>query len=88
MTKKLSTVTRKGTRLDQLKTLAQMLAKRLDMCSEKETAQLAKQYREVIYEIEEIEGRYDGNDEISEILKNRESDGKSDPDRQSSSKLN
>jgi len=87
MAKKLKTVTRKGSRIDQLKTLAGMLAERLDTCSEKETAQLAKQYRETIYEIEEIEGRYDGDDEIGEILQSREVDRQSDSDRQDRTKF-
>lgn len=87
MARKLKTVTRRGTRLEQLKTLAMTLADRLDTCTEKETAQLAKQYRETIYEIEEIEGRNDTDDELSEILQNREVDRKSDPDRKNSSQL-
>jgi len=87
MARKLKTVTRKGSRLEQLKTLAAMLADRLDTCSEKETAQLAKQYRETIYEIEEIEGRNDTDDELSEILQSREADGKSVANRENRSKL-
>ena len=87
MARKLKTVTRKGSRLEQLKTLAAMLADRLDTCTEKETAQLAKQYRETIYEIEEIEGRNDTDDELSEILQSREADGKSVANRENRSKL-
>lgn len=37
---------------------------------------MAKQYRETIREIEEIEGVSADGDEISEILTNREADGK------------
>lgn len=87
MARKLKTVTSKGTRLVQLKTLASILAERIDNCAEKETAQLAKQYRETIYEIEEIEGRNDTDDELSEILQSREADGKSGADRKDRSKL-
>lgn len=76
MARKLKTATRNGSRLEQLKILAQMLAARLETCTEKDTAQLAKQYRETIYEIEEIEGRNDTDDELSEILQSREADGK------------
>ena len=39
--------------------------------------QLAKQYRETIREIEEIEGAKDDTDEIGAILAQREHDGKS-----------
>lgn len=88
MARKLKTVTRRGTRLEQLKTLASVLAERLDTCTEKETAQLAKQYRETIYEIEEIEGRNDTDDELSEILQNRDADGKPGADRKNCSDLN
>ena len=87
MARKLKTVTRRGNRLEQLKTLALTLAERLDTCTEKETAQLAKQYRETIYEIEEIEGRNDTDDELSEILQSREADGKSGPSRKDSSQF-
>ena len=38
-------------------------------------AQLAKQYRETIKEIEEIEGAENKDDEIEEILQKRESNG-------------
>ena len=87
MAKKLKTVTKNGTRLDQLKTLAQMLADRLDNCEQKDTAQLAKQYRETILEIEEIEDRNDTDDELSEILQSRESDGKPAANRKDSTRL-
>ena len=87
MARKLKTVTSKGSRLEKLKTLASILAERLDTCSEKETAQLAKQYRETIYEIEEIEGRNDTDDELSEILQRRETDGQSSADRKDISEL-
>lgn len=87
MARKLKTVTRRGSRLEKLKTLAMTLAERLDTCTEKETAQLAKQYRETIYEIEEIEGRNDTDDELGEIIQSRNADRKSDSDRKNSSQL-
>lgn len=87
MAKKLKTVTRKGSRIEQLRTLASMLAERLDQCSEKETAQLAKQYRETIYEIEEIERLNDTDDELGEILRSRAADGESTAFREDRSKF-
>ena len=88
MAKKITTVTKHGTRLEQLKTLASMLAEHLLVCEPKEMAQLAKQYRETIYEIEEIEGREDTDDELSRILSDRESDGKAGTVRKDRSKFN
>lgn len=73
----MKSVTARGTRLEQLKTLARVLAVNIDSCEDAKTLpQLAKQYRETIREIEEIEGAADDTDEISEILAQRESDGK------------
>lgn len=73
----MKSVTARGTRLEQLKTLVRVLAVNIDSCKDAKTLpQLAKQYRETIREIEEIEGAADDTDEISEILAQRESDGK------------
>lgn len=73
----LYTVSRKGNRLEQLKKLRDTLAKAIDTCeSMRDLATLSRQYRETIREIEEIEGAADDTDEISEILAQRESDGK------------
>lgn len=73
----MKSVTARGTRLEQLKTLARVLAVNIDSRKDAKTLpQLAKQYRETIREIEEIEGAADDTDEISEILAQRESDGK------------
>ena len=70
----MKSVTARGTRLEQLKTLARVLAVNIDSCKDAKTLpQLAKQYRETIREIEEIEGAADDTDEI---LAQRESDGK------------
>lgn len=67
------------TRLDKLKELEIKLYDTLQECDKKSVAAvaaLARQYRETIREIEEIEG--DTNeDEIADILKDRESNGKS-----------
>ena len=73
----LYTVSRKGNRLEQLKKLRDTLAKAIDTCeSMRDLATLSRQYRETIREIEEIEGADNDGDEISEILAQRESDGK------------
>lgn len=79
--RKLTTATKAGTRLEQLKTLANVLAQDIDVAYQDESgikvvAQLAKQYRETIAEIEELEGADGSDDEIGEILQSRADDGK------------
>ena len=69
----MKSITARGTRLEQLKQLAKVLAAGIDC---RALPQLTKQYRETIREIEEIEGANDDGDEIGEILAERESDGK------------
>lgn len=86
--KKLKTVTAKGTHLEQLKALANILAEKLDSTEEPNTAQLAKQYRETINEIAELEGYDDIDDELSQIIADRESDGKPGTVNTDSSKFN
>lgn len=86
--KKLKTVTCKGTRLEQLKALAQILAEKLDDPEEQNTAQLAKQYRETVNDIAEIEEYEDVDDELGRILSERESDGKPGAVRKDRSKFN
>ncbi len=77
-------VTKTGSRLEQLQMLAETLASEIDLCDDcKSMAQLARQYRETIREIEELKGMTDGNDEISEILSQRKADGKSGAVRKS-----
>lgn len=64
-------------RLEQLKELANILADAID--SEpgvRDLSQLAKQYRETLREIEEIEGAVEEDDEIGNILSGRLFDGK------------
>lgn len=74
---KMKTVTSKGKRLDKLKELAKILATNIDECEDvRALPQLAKQYRDTIREIEEIEGTDNNGDEISEILAKRKADGK------------
>ena len=61
-------------RLEKLKELEEDLKSLMKKANTRTYAQLAKQYRETIKEIEEIEGNQGGRDEIAESLK--ESDGK------------
>lgn len=73
----MKSITARGTLLEKLKQLAKVLATNIDGCDDpKNLPQLAKQYRETIREIEEIEGAADNGDEVSEILAERQSDGK------------
>lgn len=73
----MKTITTRGKRLEQLKTLAGILAKNIDECEDvRALPQLAKQYRDTVREIEEIEGTDSNGDEIGEILAQRAADGK------------
>lgn len=65
-------------RLAQLKALLEILADEIDQRpGARDLAQLSKQYRETLKEIEEIEGAENKDDEISEILAERAASGKS-----------
>jgi hypothetical protein len=64
------------TRLEKLRVLEGHLSAALDEADVKEMASLARQYRETLREIEEIEGTEDGNDEIAKILSERAAAGK------------
>lgn len=59
--------------LDGLKALADKLAANLDSCSDQKLLpQLARQYRETMLKIDELEGGEDDDDEIAAIiLRNR-----------------
>lgn len=73
----LYTVSRKGTRLDQLKKLRDTLASSIDKCeSMRDLAALSRQYRDTIREIEEMEGAPNDDDEVGAILAQRQQDGK------------
>ena len=64
-------------RLDRLIRLRDILAVSIDECeSKRDLAALAKQYREILKEIEEIEGAEQNDDDIAEILSAREAAGK------------
>lgn len=59
------------TRLAKLKQLESELRAALDDADPRSMAQLARQYRETLREIEELEQDDDGLDEIAQILANR-----------------
>ena len=65
------------TRLGKLKWLVARLEQDMKLCEIKELAPLARQYREALKEIEEIEGAQQNDDDISEILSERAAAGKS-----------
>lgn len=69
MAKKMATVTREGDRLEELKNLALVLAKRIDGDDGSHSlAQLARQYRETIAEIDALKGDRDGGDGLDALL--------------------
>lgn len=79
-----STEDRRG----KLIALAEVIAEQIDKVKyAKDLAPLAKQYRETIREIEEIEGVGGNNDEIADILHAREVDGKSRTVRKDKTKI-
>lgn len=74
----LTEITNSGTRLEQLKELLEILADAIDQRpGARDLAQLSRQYRETLKEIEEIEGAQQNDDDISEILSERAAAGKS-----------
>ncbi len=89
--KKMASVAKNGSRLEQLKNLARVLAQTIDDASSdpvdghKQVAQLAKQYRETIKEIEDIEGVKEDDDDIGEIIAKRKAEGKPTAIRKSTS---
>jgi hypothetical protein len=62
-------------RLEKLKTLEAKLCVSMTTADSKSLAGIAKQYRETLKEIEEIEGATDDGDEIAQILSDVDSDG-------------
>ena len=59
----------KDTRLAQLKALLTVLAKKIDTDpGARDMAQISRQYRETLKEIEDLEKIEDSRDEIAEIL--------------------
>lgn len=62
-------------RLEKLRELEARLKEAMDGADNKTLAALARQYRETIKEIEELERGTDTDDEIGDILQRREADG-------------
>lgn len=63
-------------RLIQLKELLAILADSIDQQpGARDMAQLSRQYRETLREIDEIEGGVDPDDEIAQILSDVDADG-------------
>jgi hypothetical protein len=74
----ISEANRKENRLGKLKALAELLAREMDAVKySKDLPPLAKQYRETIREIEELDGGTKEEDELTDLLKARDADGKS-----------
>lgn len=63
-------------RLEKLKELEAMLKANLQTSDVRSLAGIARQYRETIKEIEEIEGGESDGDEIADLLEARGADGK------------
>lgn len=73
----MKSITARGDRLKQLKALAKVLACSIDACKDaRALPQLAKQYRDTVREIEEMEGAPSDDDEVGAILAQRQQDGK------------
>ncbi|MBR4743557.1 MAG: hypothetical protein IK082_05115 [Oscillospiraceae bacterium] len=62
-------------RIDKLKELETRLYASMEDADSRALPALAKQYRDTIREIEEIEGHHDNNDEIGDILAQRDAHG-------------
>ena len=70
--RRMASVTCDGTRLEQLKTLALVIAEQIDDGDDTHSmAQLARQYRETIREIAELEGEDDDGDAIAKLIAER-----------------
>lgn len=75
------------TRLEKLKDLESTLYTAMQEADDKSLASIAKQYRETIKEIDEIEGTDVNEDEIAQLLTKREADGKPGAVRKDSTKI-
>lgn len=74
-------------RLEKLKKLESFLVGLLQDADMKSVASIAKQYRETLAEIEALEGNVKQDDEIGELLKSRQANGKSNAVRKDRSAL-
>ena len=64
------------TRLDKLKELEERLFRSMNDSDDKTLPAIARQYRETIKEIEEIEGANSNDDAVAKILEERAGSGK------------
>jgi hypothetical protein len=84
----LSKFANKGTRLEQLRELLEILADEIDQRpGARDLAQLSRQYRDTLKEIEELEGADVIGDGIGDILSARQADGDPTADRKNRSGL-
>lgn len=75
MARSMVEITTNGTRLEQLKALALVIAARIDDGEDSHSmAQLSRQYRETLKEISELESDDDNSDPIAAILASRGDD--------------
>lgn len=74
-------------RLGKLKALEERLCESMEIADEKTLPAIAKQYRETIREIEEIEGTEADDDEIGDILQCRQANGEPGAVRKDRAKL-
>lgn len=75
------------TRLEKLKKLEDDLNGLMEKANSRVYASLAKQYREVIREIDEIEGGNDTDNEIEQIIEKRKADGRAGAVRKDRAKV-
>lgn len=77
-----------GTRLDKLKELAEIIADQIDNIKyAKDLPPLARQYRETLAAIAQLEGEGNADDDIAALLGQRDADGKSGAVRKSRARL-
>ena len=74
-------------RLEKLKELEQELYKQMQKANSRTIAAIARQYRETLKEIEDIEGVENNGDEIESLLSERSSNGKAGAIRKDRSKI-
>ena len=74
-------------RLEKLKELEEELYKQMQKANSRTIAAIARQYRETLKEIEDIEGVESNGDEIEGILSERSSNGKAGAIRKNRSKV-
>lgn len=65
-------------RLEKLKELEEEIRKLMQKANSRTFASLARQYREVLREIEEIEGGENSGGEIGDLLARRRTDGRTE----------